>query len=260
MTRSTRSGSGRRPSRADAVGRRSADPEVLHAAEPTQASPARPLHPVRHPGRRGRGRRPHRGLGSRSSVRSSTSTIAKEHVPRRPHDRAEEHAHLHGAAASSSASRSGLVLALMRLSPRAARTGGSRPATSSSSAACRRCWSSSRSASACRWRFPASRSRSATYGTVHPGARPRRPPPTWPRRSAPASRRCPRGRWRRPARSACPTARAMISDRHPAGVPDRPAAADQRADPALRTPRWCCILGVCRSTTYELTKFGRELA
>ena len=45
--------------------------------------------------------------------------------------------------------------------------------------------------------------------------RPRRsawsPPPTWRRRSARASRPCPRGRWRRPARSASRHARAMVS-------------------------------------------------
>ena len=52
--------------------------------------------------------------------------------------------------------------------------------------------------------------------------------------------------------------RAMLSVVDPAGVPDHPAAADQRADPAHQGLLAGLHPRSLRLDEYELTKFGRE--
>ncbi len=146
------------------------------------------------------------------------------------HDRAEEHHHLHGmrvhlrpvarARPRADAALVGRSLPLVgyrvhRAVPRPAGAGGLhllrlRPADRPSPAT----------------QFPAARSARSPLPSGW-WAR-----PTWPRPSAPASRRSRRDSWRRPARWGCRTVARDVLGCDPAGFPDHPAAADQRAHPA----------------------------
>ena len=93
----------------------------------------------------------------------------------------------------------------------AARTAGSRPPTSRSSAGCPPLLIFLFMVGyGVPLAFPGFEVPGGIYGPVT-SASASSPRPTWRRRSGPASRRCPRGSWRRPARSACRTARAMVS-------------------------------------------------
>ena len=180
------------------------------AMSPRQTCPRDPRHPVR---RAGRGRRGLPGLrrlpGPAARRSSSTRDIFAGDVARRHHGGAAQHPALHrvrlhlrpraraGAGADAAVLGRALPLAGDRRS-------------SSSSAACRRWSCSSRSASASRSPSRAGRSPAACSASP-PWRSAWSAPPTWPRPSAPASRRCRRGRSRPPARSACPHSRAMVS-------------------------------------------------
>ena len=202
---------------------------------------------------RRRGLGPAHRLGSDHRPTSSTPTSRRSCGPEIITVGGEEHGHLHHH--------------LVRRRPRARRrpgadaalpgrrpTGGSPRRTSSSSAGCRRCWSSSRRLrDPDRLRDPARRAASAQASSPSSWSRPR----TWPRRCAPASRRC-----RRARREA---ARSLGHERRPddgvgraaAGVPHRHPAADQRVRPADQGHLAARVIGVAADQR-ELTTFARD--
>ena len=116
------------------------------------------------------------------------------------------------------------------------------------------------------WRSGCSRSPSPAceipfgiYGTVVDRARPRRRRPTWPRRSAPASRRCRRGRSRRPGRSACRAGAATRTIVLPQAFRIVIPPLTNELILLVKDSSLVYILGLS-ATSFELTKFGRDLA